>query len=161
MPPQLSSVAAPFFRPWGNAGYVWEARTAQQKPRRALTSPQRAQCVLGRIPTIWAGGGTQGAAAAPFGGSTLRLALTENAGHAFTSLSVASHPPGHRARASAFRVQDSTSDGPASDPERLPPPLIGVGARFTGVYVRRCVRGFSLQDTKTYALCLESFDIIL
>ena len=50
-------------------------RTALQKPRRTLARPPSAQCVLGRIPTIWAGGGPQGAAAAPFGGSALLPAL--------------------------------------------------------------------------------------
>ena len=52
-------------------------RTALQKPRRTLARPPSAQCVLGRIPTIWAGGGPQGAAAALFGGNTLRLAPEE------------------------------------------------------------------------------------
>ena len=56
MPPQLSSVAAPFAWPWGNVRHAWKARTALQKPRRALRRPPSAQCVLGRIPTIWAGG---------------------------------------------------------------------------------------------------------
>ena len=33
-------------------GHAWKARTALQKPRRTLTMPPSAQCVLGRIPTI-------------------------------------------------------------------------------------------------------------
>eukprot|EP00964_Phaeocystis_antarctica_P033690 scaffold19100_cov36-Phaeocystis_antarctica.AAC.1 len=64
-------MAVPFPRSRENASYAWEARAAEQKPRRARMGPSKAKLVSGRVLRKSAGGGPQGARLLFFGGSGL------------------------------------------------------------------------------------------